>query len=86
MAQDTEVAAMMGISIPKTMFISFALGGLLSGIVAILMVVSLGSASAELGNNITLMCLAILFLAGIGNLKGGLICAIFVGIVGLPES
>ena len=80
-AQDTEVAAMMGISIPKTMFISFALGGLLAGIVAILMSISLGSASAELGDNITLMCLAILFLAGIGNLKGGLICAIFVGIV-----
>ena len=80
-AQDTEVAAMMGISIPKTMFKSFALGGLLAGIVAILMAVSIGSASAELGDNITLMCLAILFLAGIGNLKGGLICAIFVGIV-----
>ena len=80
-AQDTEVAAMMGISIPKTMLISFALGGLLSGIVAILMAVSLGSASAELGDNITLMCLAILFLAGIGNLKGGLICAVFIGVV-----
>ena len=60
---------------------SFALGGLLAGIVAILMAVSIGSASAELGDNITLMCLAILFLAGIGNLKGGLLCAIFVGIV-----
>ncbi|MBN1907053.1 MAG: branched-chain amino acid ABC transporter permease [Deltaproteobacteria bacterium] len=80
-AQDTEVAAMMGISISKTMLISFTLGGLLAGIVAILMAVSLGSASAELGDNITLMCLAILFLAGIGNLKGGLICAIFMGIV-----
>lgn len=80
-AQDTEVAAMMGISIPKTMLISFALGGLLAGVVAILMAVSLGSASAELGDNITLMCLAILFLAGIGNLKGGLICAVFMGIV-----
>lgn len=80
-AQDTEVAAMMGISITKTMLKSFALGGLLAGIVAILMAVSIGSASAELGDNITLMCLAILFLAGIGNLKGGLICAIFVGIV-----
>ncbi|MFC1495412.1 branched-chain amino acid ABC transporter permease [Thermodesulfobacteriota bacterium] len=80
-AQDTEVAAMIGISIPKTMLKSFALGGLLAGIVAILMAVSIGSASAELGDNITLMCLAILFLAGIGNLKGGLICAIFVGIV-----
>ena len=80
-AQDTEVAAMMGISISKTMFISFALGGLLSGVVAILMAMSLGSASPELGDNITLMCLAILFLAGIGNLKGGLICAIFVGII-----
>jgi branched-chain amino acid transport system permease protein len=80
-AQDTEVAAMIGISIPKTMLISFALGGLLAGIVAILMAVSLGSAAAELGDNITLMCLAILFLAGIGNLKGGLICAIFMGVV-----
>ena len=80
-AQDTEVAAMIGISIPKTMLKSFALGGLLAGIVAILMAVSIGSASAELGDNITLMCLAILFLAGIGNLKGGLICAVFVGIV-----
>jgi branched-chain amino acid transport system permease protein len=80
-AQDTETAAMLGISIPKTMLISFALGGLLAGTVAILMAVSLGSASAELGDNITLMCLAILFLAGIGNLKGGLICAIFMGIV-----
>ncbi len=80
-AQDTEVAAMMGISIPKTMFISFALGGLLAGIVAILMAVSHGAASPALGDNITLMCLAILFLAGIGNLKGGLICAIFIGIV-----
>ncbi len=80
-AQDTEVAAMMGISITKTMLMSFALGGLLAGVVAILMAVSLGSASAELGDNITLMCLAILFLAGIGNLKGGLICAIFMGVV-----
>jgi branched-chain amino acid transport system permease protein len=80
-AQDSDVAAMLGISIPKTMFISFTLGGLLAGIVAILMAISLGSASPELGDNITLMCLAILFLAGIGNLKGGLICAIFIGIV-----
>ena len=45
------------------------------------MAMSLGSAEAELGDNLTLMCLAILFLAGIGNLKGGLICAILVGIV-----
>ena len=80
-AQDSEVAAMLGISVPKTMLFSFALGGLLAGIVAILMAVSLGTASSELGDNLTLMCLAILFLAGIGNLKGGLICAIFVGIV-----
>ena len=80
-AQDTEVAAMMGISIPKTMFISFAMGGLLAGIVAILMAISIGTASPELGDNLTLMCLAILFLAGIGNLKGGLICAVLVGVV-----
>ena len=80
-AQNSEAAAMLGISIPKTTLLSFSLGGLLAGIVAILMAMSLGSAEAELGDNLTLMCLAILFLAGIGNLKGGLICAILVGIV-----
>jgi branched-chain amino acid transport system permease protein len=80
-AQDSEVAAMLGISVPKTMFLSFSLGGFLAGIVALLLAISLGSASPDLGDNITLMCLAIIFLAGIGNLKGGLICALFIGVI-----
>ena len=80
-AQDTDVAQILGISVPKTAVFSFALTGLLGGITAILFAMSTGSASASLGDNLGMKCLAILFLASIGNLKGGLICALALGIV-----
>ena len=80
-AQDTDVAQLIGISVSKTAVFSFALTGLLGGITAILFAMSTGSASASLGDNLAMKCLAILFLASIGNLKGGLICAIALGVV-----
>jgi branched-chain amino acid transport system permease protein len=80
-AQDTEVARILGISVPKAAVFSFALAGLLGGITAILFAMSTGAASADLGDSLGMKCLAILFLASIGNLKGGLICALGLGIV-----
>jgi branched-chain amino acid transport system permease protein len=80
-AQDTEVARILGISVPKIAVFSFALTGLLGGITAILFAMSTGAASADLGDSLGMKCLAILFLASIGNLKGGLICALGLGIV-----
>jgi branched-chain amino acid transport system permease protein len=80
-AQDTEVARILGISVPKTAVFSFALAGLLGGISAVLFAMSTGAASADLGDSLGMKCLAVLFLASIGNLKGGLICALGLGIV-----
>ncbi len=80
-AQDTEVARILGISVSKTAVFSFALAGLLGGITAMLFAMSTGSAAADLGDSLSMKCLAVLFLASIGNLKGGLICAIALGVV-----
>ena len=80
-AQDTEVARILGISVSKTAVFSFALAGFLGGITAVLFAMSTGSASADLGDNLSIKVLAILMLASIGNLKGGLICALILGVV-----
>jgi branched-chain amino acid transport system permease protein len=80
-AQNSEVATYLGISITKMSIFSFALSGLLAGVVAILLAMSVGSASPEMGDNVALMCLAIILLGGVGNLKGGFICAIILGAI-----
>ena len=80
-AQDTEVARILGISVSKTAVFSFALAGFLGGITAVLFAMSTGAASADLGDNLSIKVLAVLMLASIGNLKGGLICALFLGVV-----
>ncbi len=80
-AQDTEVARFLGISVPKTAVLAFSLTGLLGGLTAVLFAMSTGAASADLGDNLGMKCLAILFSASIGNLKGGLICALGLGII-----
>jgi branched-chain amino acid transport system permease protein len=80
-AQDNDVARILGISVSKVSVLSFALTGLLGGITAILFAMSTGAASADLGDNLGMKCLAILFSASIGNLRGGLICALGLGII-----
>lgn len=80
-AQDTEVARILGISVSKTAVFSFALAGFLGGITAVLFAMSTGSASSQLGDDLSIKVLAILMLASIGNLKGGLICALIMGVV-----
>ena len=80
-AQDTEVARILGISVPKTAVFSFALAGLMGGITAILFAMSTGTASPDLGDSLSIKALAVLFLASIGNLRGGLICALILGVV-----
>jgi branched-chain amino acid transport system permease protein len=80
-AQNSAIARLLGISVPRTAAISFMLGGLLAGLAAVLLSISVGSATPSLGDGLMFECLAILFLAGVGNLKGGVICAIILGII-----
>lgn len=81
MAQNLRIAKQLGISFTKTGILGFAVAGLLAGLIAILMAMSLGSASAELGDSIAIKGIILMLFAGMGNLKGGLISALMMGVV-----
>lgn len=80
-ALDIDLACLMGIPINRTTIYSFALAGALGGISAVLLAMSLGSASPALGDRLAIIALALMMFAGMGNLKGGLICGFIVGLV-----
>lgn len=79
-AQDVGIARLLGIPFNKTGLYGFAIAGLLAGIIALLITMSLGSASSELGDDIAVKAMILMLFAGMGSLKGGLICALLMGL------
>ena len=79
-AQDVGIARLLGIPFKKTGIYGFAVAGLLAGIIALLIAMSLGSASSELGDDVAVKAMILMLFAGMGSLKGGLICALLMGL------
>ena len=80
-AEDPNGAKLVGIPILKTGLQSYALPGVLGGVSAVAMSILLGSASPGLGDQLGRKVLAVSIIAGLGNLKGGLIVGISLGIL-----
>ncbi|MCD6395983.1 MAG: branched-chain amino acid ABC transporter permease [Spirochaetaceae bacterium] len=80
-AEDPNGAKLVGLPILKTGLQSYALTGFLGGSTAILMAILLGSASPGLGDQLGHKVLAVSIIAGLGNLKGGLIVGLALGIL-----
>lgn len=80
MAENRDVARLVGIPIVKTSIFSYIIAGLLGGFIAILFSMLLGSASPWLGEFIALKVVAVSIIAGLGNLKGGLFCGLLLGV------
>lgn len=79
-AQDVETARLLGIPINKTGIYSFAIGGILAGISGLLLAMTLGAASPSLGDSLAIKAVVVILFAGLGNLKGGLVAALLVGV------
>jgi branched-chain amino acid transport system permease protein len=79
-AEEPHVARLVGIPVTRMGIYSYAIAGLLGGIIAVLLSLLLGSASAGLGEMVALKVLAVAIVAGLGNLLGGLVCGLFLGI------
>lgn len=79
-AENISIARLQGIPIKKLNLLLFALTGLIGGIIALLLSILLGSASPWLGDYMVLKMLAVAIVAGLGNLKGGLVCGLALGI------
>ncbi len=80
-AEDPNGAKLVGLPILRTGLQSYALTGFLGGSTAILMAILLGSASPGLGDQLGHKVLAVSIIAGLGNLKGGLIVGLALGIL-----
>jgi branched-chain amino acid transport system permease protein len=80
-AEDPSGARLVGIPIMKTGLYSYALSGVLGGIIAVLLAMLLGYASPGLGELVAHKVLAVSIIAGLGNLVGGLFVGLFLGIL-----
>jgi branched-chain amino acid transport system permease protein len=80
-AEDPSGARLVGIPILRTGLESYALSGVLGGVIAVLLAMLLGSASPGLGEQVAHKVLAVSIIAGLGNLPGGLVVGLLLGIL-----
>lgn len=78
-AQMPKAARLIGLPVINIGLISYIVSGILGGVSSIFLIMSLGSASSRLGNDLAIKVIAIAIFAGLGNLTGGLIAALILG-------
>jgi len=76
-----QVARLLGIPLQKGTTVSFIVAGLMSGVTAVLFILTIGVASPELGGHITFKGMAVMLLGGMGSLKGGIVGGYLLGII-----
>jgi branched-subunit amino acid ABC-type transport system permease component len=80
-AEDPAGARLVGIPIVRTGLESYAVSGVLGGLIAVLLAMLLGYASPGLGEQVAHKVLAVSIIAGLGNLLGGLVVGLALGIL-----
>ncbi|KPJ87975.1 MAG: hypothetical protein AMS17_06930 [Spirochaetes bacterium DG_61] len=80
MGQSPFSARLLGIPIVRTRIYSYIIAGLMGGISAIFLAMAIGTASSSLGDNLALKVMAVAMFAGVGNLGGGLVAALILGL------
>jgi branched-subunit amino acid ABC-type transport system permease component len=80
-AEDPNGARLVGIPILRTGLESYALSGILGGLIAVLLAMLLGYSSPGLGEQVAHKVLAVSIIAGLGNLAGGLVVGLALGIL-----
>ncbi|HET6450681.1 MAG TPA: branched-chain amino acid ABC transporter permease [Spirochaetia bacterium] len=80
-AEDPNGARLVGIPLLRTGLYSYALTGVLGGIIAVLLAMLLGSATPGLGEQVAHKVLAVSIIAGLGNLVGGLVVGLLLGVL-----
>ena len=79
--QNVDAAHLIGIPVNNIGLLSFIVAGLVGGIAAVLLAMSLGVAIPGMGNLFAVRAMLLVILAGAGNLGGGLICSLMLGII-----
>jgi len=80
-AQDRDAAAMMGISVDRTISFTFALGGAIAGAGGVVYALYVGTTYFQLGFRLGLIAFTSAVLGGIGNLSGAVLGGVLIGLV-----
>jgi branched-chain amino acid transport system permease protein len=80
-SQDMDAAAMMGISVNRTISFTFALAGALAGAGGLLYFLHFGGIRYDTGFQLGLIAFTAAVLGGIGNLAGAVLGAILIGMI-----
>jgi branched-chain amino acid transport system permease protein len=80
-AEDPAGARLVGIPLLSTGLQSYALSGILGGLIAVLLALMLGYTSPGLGEQVAHKVLGVSIIAGLGNLPGGLVVGLALGIL-----
>lgn len=78
--QDRDMADLMGVKTDRVYLLTFAIGGILAGIVAACFA-PIYTVHPHFGASFTLTAFVIVVLGGLGNLLGGFIAAFLIGVV-----
>lgn len=79
-AFDRDVARILGVNAPQVSALVFFLSGALAGVGATLVAVSFNVIDGNLGHNYLVLAIAILVVGGLGNVAGGFIGGLLIGL------
>lgn len=80
-AENPEKARLLGISVTGISLLGQLIAGVVGGVTAVLLALQLGAASPSMGDQLGHKVLAVAIIAGIGNLRGGMLTGLILGVV-----
>jgi branched-chain amino acid transport system permease protein len=80
-AEDREIASLMGIDVDRAILITFALGGLLAGIAAVQFGMTYGQVNFHIGFSLGIAAFTASVLGGIGNIRGAALGGLILGLL-----
>jgi len=80
-AADSEIASLMGIKVDRVIVITFAIGGLLAGIAAVLFSITFESVSFTMGVRPGIAAFTAAVLGGIGSISGAALGGVLLGLL-----
>ncbi len=81
MSQNQRVAKMLGIPFARTGIIGFGIAGALVTVISLMMIMTLGTDGPSVGDTFAVKAIILMLFAGMGNLMGGLLSALLMGLV-----
>src|SRR5437899_1548795 len=80
-AEDREIASLMGIDVDRTIMITFALGGLLAGIAGVQFGLTFGQVNFHIGFAVGIAAFTASVLGGIGSIAGAALGGLVLGLL-----